>query len=94
MSAMFRESNNLTNLDVSHFDTSNVTNMYGMFSGCQNLTNLDVSGFDTSNVRNMSNMFNNCSSLKSITAPQTVKDKILNTESNTNVPSSVTWIIK
>ena len=94
MSTMFNGCSNLINLDLSHFDTSKVTNMQGMFNVCRNLTSLDLSGFDTSNVTRMYNMFSNCSNLKSITATQTIKDKILKPESNTDVPSSVNWIIK
>ena len=47
-------------LDVSNFNTSNVTDMSGMFFGIgyNNSTfTLDVSGFDTGNVTDMSNMF-------------------------------------
>ena len=40
MSEMFRYCSNLTNLNLSSFDTKNVTNMSGMFSHCSNLTNL------------------------------------------------------
>ena len=47
-------------LDLSSFDTSNVTNMSGMFDGCPNLRVLDLSSFDTSNVTNMSGMFAGC----------------------------------
>ena len=54
---MFREGNNLTNLDVSHFNTSNVTNMSKMFFACNKLTSLDLSTFNTSNVTDMSEMF-------------------------------------
>ena len=43
---MFRECSSLTNLDVSNFDTSQVTNMGNMFSECNSLTNLDVSNFN------------------------------------------------
>ena len=68
--------------------------MFDMFACCQKLTNLNINGLDTSKVESMNSMFAGCNNLKSITASQTVKDKILNTESNTNVPSSVTWIIK
>ena len=50
-------------LDLSDWDTSNVTNMASMFSNCYALTNLDVSGFNTSNVTDMSRMFYNCNSL-------------------------------
>ena len=62
MSMMFSGCVALTELDVSGFDTSNVTNMSGMFAST-GLTELDVSGFDTSNVINMSDMFHTCRSL-------------------------------
>ena len=50
---------NLTSLDVSGFDTQNVTNMSHMFYMCSNesLTTLAVSHFDTSKVTDMSYMF-------------------------------------
>ena len=49
-------------LDVSNFDTSNVTDMSGMFGyvadgGNNTVFTLDVSNFDTSNVTNMNMMF-------------------------------------
>ena len=50
-------------IDVSEFNTSNVTNMYQMFYNCSSLTSLDLKNFDTSKVKNMYNMFNGCSSL-------------------------------
>ena len=50
-----------TSLNVSNFDTSNVTSMSYMFSSCTNLTSLDLSSFSTSNVTYMTRMFNNCS---------------------------------
>ena len=49
-SFMFQNCISLTNLDLSSFDTSNVTDMDYMFHGCSSLTNLDLSSFDTSNV--------------------------------------------
>ena len=56
----------LTSLDLSGFDTSNVKDMSDMFSGCSRLTSLDLSGFDTSNVKDMSDMFSDCSRLTSL----------------------------
>ena len=56
----------LTKIDLSGWDTSNVTDMSEMFSGCSSLTSLDVSGFKTDNVTSMSQMFNGCSSLTSL----------------------------
>ena len=50
----------MTELDVSGFDTTNVTNMNSMFAGLHHLNSLDVSGFNTSNVTDMSNMFFSC----------------------------------
>ena len=44
-------------LDLSDWDTSNVTSMYNMFSNCYALTNLDVSRFNTSNVTSIREMF-------------------------------------
>ena len=63
---MFSGCYKLTSLDVSNFDTSNVTDMSGMFSGCQNLTSLDVSNFNTSKVTDMSSMFYSCLELTSL----------------------------
>ena len=40
-------------LDLSKFDTSNVTNMSNMFAGCANLKSINLSKFDTSNVTDM-----------------------------------------
>ena len=47
----------LSSLDVSRFDTSNVTDMNDMFRGCINLTTLDISGWNTGKVADMSGMF-------------------------------------
>jgi len=63
---MFFGCSNLTNIDLSSFDTKNVNNMSAMFSNCSNLTNIDLSSFDTKNVNNMSHMFSWCSNLTNI----------------------------
>ena len=55
-----------SSLDLSKFDTSNVTNMGSMFRGCGSLKSLDLSKFDTSNVTNMRSMFSGCQSLTSL----------------------------
>ena len=56
----------LTSIDLSHFNTSNVTNMLGMFQNNSMLTDLNLSSFDTSNVENMRSMFYKCKSIKSL----------------------------
>ena len=63
---MFYNCKNITSMDLSLFDTKNITNMGGMFYGCSNLSNIDVSLFNTKNVTNMGGMFYNCSNLKII----------------------------
>ena len=65
---MFRGCWELTSLDVSNFDTSNVTDMESMFDSCKKLTSIDLSNFDTSNVRTMRCMFWNCDNLTTIYA--------------------------
>ena len=66
MGSMFYNCSSLTSIDVSGFETGNVTNMGSMFYNCSSLTSIDVSGFETGNVTNMGSMFYNCSSLTSI----------------------------
>lgn len=56
----------IDNLSLSHWDTSNVTNMGGAFYTCSSLTSLDLSKWDTSKVTNMNNMFSFCTTLTSL----------------------------
>ena len=64
MNCMLNVCNKLINLNISSFDTKNVTDMSNMFNGCSSLVNLDLSSFDTKNVINMLCMFFNCDKLK------------------------------
>ena len=63
---MFYECDKLTNIDLSNFNTQDVTNMRSMLSFCWSLTNINLSNFDTQNVTDMSDMFYECKSLKNI----------------------------
>ena len=57
-SQMFYNCPVLTSIDVSGFDTSNVTTMEEMFRFCSSLTSITgLGGFDTSNVTSMKSMF-------------------------------------
>ena len=60
---MFSDCRLLTNLDLSNFNTQNVTKMNDMFAFCSSLANLNLSNFNTQNVNDMSGMFYNCNSL-------------------------------
>ena len=57
---------NILEIDLSNFDTSEVTNMGGMFYGMSNLTTLNVSHFDTSKVTDMSLMFHGMRDLSAL----------------------------
>ena len=77
---MFENCSNLTNLDISGFNTSNVTNMGGMFLGCSSLTSLDVSGFDTSKVTDMEYMFADCYALTALDVSNFETSNVTNME--------------
>ena len=57
---------NIIDVDLSNFDTSQVTSMSYMFSGMSKLTSLNLSNFDTSKVTDMSNMFSGMSGLTNL----------------------------
>ena len=63
---LFYNCSSLTNLDLSNFNTQNVTKIQCMFYGCSSLTNLNSSNFNTQNVTNMNGMFYGCSSLTNL----------------------------
>ena len=48
MKSMFQACTNLTSLDLSSFDTSNVTSIEAMFAGCSNLTSLKLDNWNLS----------------------------------------------
>ena len=63
---MFYGCKNLTSIDLTHFNTANVTSMASMFYECQNLLSIDLGSFNTSSVLNMSEMFENCTAMTSL----------------------------
>lgn len=63
---MFAVCRDLTSIDLSSFDTSEITTMGHMFAECWELTKLDLSNFDTSKVTDMRWMFNNCCNLTTL----------------------------
>ena len=67
ITGLFAELDSLEDIDISNFDTSNVTNMSGIFYHDSNLTTITgLNNFDTSKVTDMSGMFSSCSSLESV----------------------------
>ena len=66
MNNMFEGCSALKSLNLTNFNTENVTNMSCMFSGCSGLESLNLTNFNTENVTDMSSMFSGCSALKSL----------------------------
>lgn len=69
----------LLNVDLSEFDSSNITNMGSTFDSCFDLETVDLSGLDTSNVTDMSSMFNACMSLTELDLSSFDTSKVTNT---------------
>ena len=63
---MFRDCKSLISIDLSSFDTTNVSNMGFMFMECSFLESIDLSLHNTTNIKDISSMFWRCSSLRSI----------------------------
>ena len=57
---------NILELDLSNFDTSQVTNMEAMFCDTSSLTTLNISNFDTSKVTSMRHMFSGMSNITTL----------------------------
>ena len=57
MSQMFYGCSSLKELNLSNFNTNNVTLMSDMFNGCSSLKELNLSNFNTIKVNEMSYMF-------------------------------------
>ena len=66
MSSMFSFCSSLKEINLSSFNTNQVTDMSYMFSHCSSLKEINLSSFNTNQVTNMSSMFYHCHSLKEI----------------------------
>ena len=64
--SMFENISNITEIDFSQFDSSDVIDMQYMFYNCTSLQLLNLSNLNTSNVISMSYMFAYCISLTSL----------------------------
>ena len=68
--AMFRDCTGITDLDLTHFNTSAVGsnsnkqgNMQDLFAGCRNLKTVNINNFDMTNISHVNSMFNGCENL-------------------------------
>ena len=64
--SMFRGMRDITEIDLSQFDSSDVDNIKYMFYNCISLQSINLGNFNTGNVESMEYMFYNCIFLQSI----------------------------
>ena len=53
-------------IDLSNFNTENVSSLSRMFEKCTSLTSLDLSSFNTKHATSISSMFFDCFSLEKV----------------------------
>ena len=63
---LFWDCSNITEIDLSEFNSSRNTQTFRMFEGCSSLTSINFANFDTSKVTFMGCMFLNCYSISSL----------------------------
>ena len=87
---MFFRCYNITEINLSNFNTSRVTSMTSMFNGCHSLTSLNLTNFDTSQVESMYLMFHCCYLMRSIDLSNFNTSKVTNMRSMFNLCTSLT----
>ena len=66
LSQIFQECTNITEINLSNFNSSNIMTMNGMFDSCTSLKSINFGNFITSNVYDMEKMFYKCTNLISL----------------------------
>ena len=61
---MFNQCSDITEVDLSNFDSSSIKSFAAMFQGCSSLKFVNFSSLDTSSATYMGYIFYGCSSLK------------------------------
>ena len=89
---LFSKCINITEINLSNFNTSQITNMGYMLYYCSSLTSLDLSNFNTSQVTNMGSMFSYCSSLTSLNVSNFNTSQVINMGSMFSYCSSLTFL--
>ena len=82
LNEMFKDCSLLSSINLSNYNTNNVTDMSHMFSICSSLNSINLSNFNTNNVTDMNGMFSNCYSLNSINL----------SNFNTNNVTNMSWM--
>ena len=80
----------LKTLDLSEFDTSQVTSMYEAFYQCSNLTSIDLTNVNTSKVTDMTLIFYGCKRLTSLDVSNFDTSKVTSMDAMFNGCSNLT----
>ena len=75
---LFRNLNNLINIDFDNFGTFGIYSMSNMFAGCSKLIRLDIRQFNINEVSNMVAVFYNCSGLTELNIGKCNTSKVTN----------------
>ena len=78
-SHMFDSCPNLSEIDFSKTDMSNVIDADNMFNGCSNLREIDFSKYGMNSLRRAANMFNRCKSLSKLDFGKSDMSELLST---------------
>ena len=81
LSYMFMNCEEITSLDLSGFDVSNVTQMYATFEDMKKVTSLGLENWTTSSVTRIDRLFNGCSSIQSLNLTKWDVSNVTNLES-------------
>ena len=73
---LFRDCYKITEIDLSHFNASNVEYMEYMFSNCISLTSINFTNFYALKVTHMNFLFKNCTLLKELDLSNFVTNKV------------------
>ena len=66
---MFFDCNNITEIDFTNFDASEITKLSQTFKNCHQLISINLSNWDVSKVTDINGLFHNCYSITSIELP-------------------------
>ena len=78
---MFYGCVHVNEIDLSNFNTSEITDMSNMFRSCFSLTYINLTNFDTSKIIDMKSMFEGCSSLEHLDLSYFDTSNVLNMSS-------------
>ena len=89
---LFEDCSNITEIDLSNFNTSDYGSMTSIFSRCTSLQKVNLSNINTSIVKNMKSMFYDCSSLTSLDLSYFETSKVSTMESMFSGCSSLIYL--